>query len=380
MTDPERASSQPPGLGLEPWLRSHSDVVALAIVALGLAVRVCALRGVFVSPDETLQLQIASAPGLLGTYRESLSVAHPPLFLLVLHVWKRLVPTELGWRLLSIAFGTAFLWAAYRWAGSLFGKASALCALALLAFVPSLVLLSVEVRPYTLLLWLMAAALAVLERAFRERSPRKLSLFTLLCALCLLTHYSALLLVASAGVYAAVRIKVERLPIRFVRAWAVGQAALAGLLLFLYETQIRRLRGGALEKAAQGDWLRASYFQAGQESALAFCARQTLALFQFLFSSILPGIAGLVLLLAAVAWLAARRQPAWILLSLPFLLNLVAGLLSLYPYGGTRHSIDLAVFACAGIGRAVASLSSERIWVAIVLAILLAPAGFALAG
>src|SRR5262249_61830618 len=83
-------------------------------------------------------------------------------------------------RLFAVAFGTAFLWSAYRWAGFLLGKSSALATLALLAFLPSLVLVSAEVRGYSLLLWLMAAALLALERAFSEKSEFRLGAFSAL--------------------------------------------------------------------------------------------------------------------------------------------------------------------------------------------------------
>jgi uncharacterized membrane protein len=360
----------------ERWLLSHADAAALLLVTLGLAARLLAARAPFFGPDESLFLQIASAPDLPGAYRVSLGNAHPPLFPLLLHFWKPLAGSEWQLRLLSVAFGTAFLWAAFRWAGALFGKTSALVALALLAFLPSLVILSAQLRGYALMLWLMAAALTALERAFEEGSAWRLGLFTAFTGLSLLTHYSALWFTLSVFVYATVRAGSERSPRRFVLAWVTSQAAIAALCLFLYVTHVSSLRGGALEQEAQTLWLRAGYFHPGQESALRFLARQTVALFQFLFSTPVAGIVALGLLLGAIAWLAGRRRPSAILLLLPFLFSAAAGLLGRYPYGGTRHSIDLVPFACAGIGVALARLSAERPWVAIAVAAVLAPAGF----
>jgi 4-amino-4-deoxy-L-arabinose transferase-like glycosyltransferase len=352
------------------------DRIALAVVVLGLAARLLAARMPFLTPDEEMHLEIASVPGLLGTYRASLGAAHPPLFFLLLHFWKGVAGTEWVLRLLPVAFGTAFLWAAYRWAGAIFGRTAALSALVLLAFLPSVVLVSVEIRSYSLLLWLAAGALLAIEGAFREESRRGLALFALLSALCLLTHYSAVFVVLPAFVYSAMRIGRERPPKRFVAAWAAGQALLAALCALLYTTHIAKLRGSAMERIAQEDWLKGSYFRAGRESALRFCARQTAAFFEFLLSSPVAGLLGAALLLGAIAWLAARRQPSAILIGVPFALAAAAGLLALYPYGGTRHSIVLAPFACAGIGVALARLSSERLWLPIALAIVLVPAGF----
>jgi 4-amino-4-deoxy-L-arabinose transferase-like glycosyltransferase len=375
----DRGGEQRAGTRLAPaedTLGRRPDQIALVIVALGLTARLLAARLPFLTPDDVEHLSIASGPGLLDVYRASLGAAHPPLFFLLLHFWKTVAGPEWALRLLPVAFGTAFLWAAYRWVSTLFGRAAALCALVLSAFLPSLVIVSGEIRSYTLLLWLAAASLAALERAFREESPGGLALFGVLAALGALTHYSALFLIASAFAYTAVRIGMRRPPRRFVRAWAACQALLAALVVLLYTTHIAALRGGALERLAQDDWLKASYFRAGQESVLGFCARQTVALFQYLMSSRSAGLVGIALLLGAIVWLAARRQPSAILIAIPFALVMTAGVLVLYPYGGSRHSFVLAPFAVAGIGLALARLSSERLWLPIGLAVVLGPAGF----
>jgi hypothetical protein len=49
------------------------------------------------------------------------------------------------------------------------------------------------------------------------------------------------------------------------------------------------------------------------------------------------------------------------LLWLPFAMNYGAALLDLYPYGGTRHSIFLAIFAIAGISVAVCRFAGRRL-------------------
>jgi uncharacterized membrane protein len=364
-------------LPFERWLRDQTDVAALLLVALGLSARLLAARGSFLSPDEALHLQIASVPGVLDTYRATLMNAHPPLFALLLHFWKRIAASPWELRLLPAVFGTAFLWAAYRWARSLFGKAPALMTLALLAFLPSLVIVSAELRGYSVMLCLAAAALASLERTFEGRSAVGLGLFTGLAGLALLSHYAALWFALAAFAYSAVRIAAQRYPARFALSWAASWAVLAVLFLSLYMTHISRLRGGALEQEARIDWLRASYFRAGYESPLLFLARQTLALFHFLFSESAAGAVALFLLIFGIAHLARRRQPAAILLALPFVFSAAAGLLDRYPYGGTRHSIDLVLFAAAGVGVALAQLVGNRLWAAIVLAAVMAPAGFA---
>ena len=362
--------------GVERRLDLRARGAAVAIVALGLAARLLAARRSFVDPDETLHDWLARPDSFLELYQRSLPDAHPPLFVLLLHFWRPVVKS--GWQLclLSVAFGTAFLWAAWRWARTLFGETAALATLALLAFLPTVVLVSAELRAYPIALFFIASALAALESGLEKSSARWIALSGALFTLALLTDYLALRFWAGALAYAAIRFVRERRPAVLVRTWAVGQAAFAAVFVFLYVSQISKLRGSGIEKYAQDDWLRASYLQRG-EGALRFVGRQTVSLFHFLFASPAAAAVAGSLVLFGIGVLAARRSPALILLSVPFGIAVAGGLSRLYPYGGTRHSIDLALFACAAVGVALARLGGNRIGVALVLAAVLAPAALA---
>lgn len=374
MTPQSLASARADG-----WLRHREDAAALLLLAAGLGVRLLAARGASLSGDEALHFQLASAPDAAAVYRISLTNAHPPLFLLLLHFWRRVAASEWELRLLSVAFGTAFLGEAYRWTASLLGRAAGLGAMALLAFLPPLVSLSAELRAYALLLLLSAAALRQLERAFESGSARRLAFSAALLALAMLTHYAALRVAAAALAYGAVRLYGQRRPGRLAAAWAACQVSIVALFLFLYATHLSRLRGNALEQEARADWLHAAYFKAG-ESPLRFCARQTLSLFEFFCSQRVAAVALLLLTLAGIFLLARRRRPAALLLASPFVLAAAGGLLDLYPFGGTRHSIDLALFAAAAAGAALAPVLAKSPWPALVLSAALAPAGLAAAG
>ena len=50
-----------------------------------------------------------------------------------------------------------------------------------------------------------------------------------------------------------------------------------------------------------------------------------------------------------------------VFLLLPFLINCVAAILDLYPYGGTRHSAFLLPFAIASVSYAIAKLARQRL-------------------
>lgn len=368
----------PPGPPGRRWIRPD-HAAALVLVTLGLAARLLVARRSFVLSDETLHLYLASPESLLEVYQWSLTNAHPPLFFILLGFWRRVV--GVGWELclLPAAFGAAFLWVAYLWARSLAGLASSLSTLALLAFLPQLVLLSAELRGYSLALLLVAGALVAFERGLRENAPGWVALSAVSMGLALGTHYLAVRSAAALFAYGAVRLLGRPSPRPVVRAWVASQAALAALFLFFYATHVSKLRGGGMERHAQSEWLRAAYLQA-EDGPLAFALRQGASLFRFLFTSPAGALAALVLVLAGLAVAARERRPAALLLALPFVLAAAGGVLRLYPYGGTRHSIDLALYACAAIGIAVGRLTGDRLWVPLVLAGALAPAAFVLAG
>ena len=331
------------------------------------------------TPDERLHLQIAAAPTLGETYRSSLGNAHPPLFMLLLHIWSRIVSGPWGPPPLPALFGAASLWPAYRFARSAVGEAAGLVALVQLAFLPSLVSVSAELRGYAALLFFSAASLWAVERAggdeSRARVRVRIVLWATASALALLSHYAAVWVVGATALYGTIRLGRRALR----PAWIAANAFLAVVCGFLWLTQAFVLRGGALEAEAKATWLAESYYVPGRESALAFLLRQTEALFAHLYSARVAGLAALVLAVAGVALLLRRRSAVAVLLAAPFAATAAAGLAGLYPYGGTRHSIELALFAAPAAGVAIARATGERLTVALVLALLLLPAAVAVA-
>ena len=361
----------------ESWLRRHCDLFALAIVAMGFGLRILSAQGRSLSGDEAVHFLLVNLPGALDVYRGSLDNAHPPLFFLLLHFWIRLGSSEFFLRLLPVALGGAFLWTAYRWVVVLSGRSAALMSLVLLSFSPAMVALSAELRDYALLLLLMTAALLLFEHAMEKQSPLRIAASSVFLSLAILTHYSAFFVALVLFVYGLVRLRRERLPAGVVRTWAACQAGIGVLCLWLAGTHVADLRGSSLERLVMTRMLRAEYFQADQDRLLDFLLRQTAAVFRYLCGSATLGGIACVLALAGIVVLAMKRSPSALLLALPFLFGAGASLLDVYPYGGTRHSVFLLVFASAAIGVALSFLTARRLWPAVVLAAVLAPLSLA---
>ena len=368
-----------PAPGAPRWPRT--GLLAGALIALGALARLRAAHAPFLTPDEALHLQIAGAPGLVEVYRSSLDNAHPPLFVLLLHLWMKAAATEWTLRLLPVLLGVLALVASWLWARRLVGEVGGLIALALLALLPAVVLVSSELRGYALLVCTLAAALAALERAVDEDSAAAMAAFGLLGALALLSHYAAFRIVGVAVVYAAVRLFAAPAARRMWAAWAGASAILGILALVLLRTHVSRLLGGPLEAEARATWLREAYFDPSAGGAVSFVLRQTLSLFRYFFSATAPAVVALALYLAALVLLGRRRRAAaLLLLALPPVLAAAGGILDLYPYGGTRHSIDLVLCVAPGAAFGLARATGERTWVAVATAAALAPAAFLAAG
>ena len=135
-----------------------------------------------------------------------------------------------------------------------------------------------------------------------------------------------------------------------------------------------------MEAEAMTGWLRGYYFRAG-ETPVAFLERTTVDAFQYLFGSRAWGDVALVLFAAGVLWLLCaglfgkRRDLAGfgLLLILPFVLGMAGALLNFYPYGGTRHSIYLLLFATAGVSFLIATIVGQRLLPILLLAGVLIP-------
>jgi Dolichyl-phosphate-mannose-protein mannosyltransferase len=362
----------------ESWLETHSDFAAIVIVGIGFVARLKAASSTFLDPDEALHFYIANKASWALAYQASLTMAHPPLMIFVLYWWRHLGTSELMLRLPSVISGTAFCWIFFQWLRGFFGRTVGLVGLTFVSLLPPMVALSAQVRQYELMLLFLISAAYLLERGFAENSPGRILASSACLYLAMLTHYSAFLFAATLGIYAALRVVCLRASAKVVICWVWAQLGALSLGIFLYVTHISRVKEVTIAQAFEL-WLYKSYFHPGHAPAWAFAVARSFSVFQFLMGQLVIGdIAGL-LFIAGIILLRGNFLPQKLgpdlfqirsLLILPFVLNCSAALVGVYPYGGTRHSVFLVIFAATGISLGLTRITGARSLPGIALAAL----------
>jgi hypothetical protein len=357
-----------------PWASSRGPL--LALTGLGLLMRLWWARAVFLNPDEALHYLLSLQPSLQATYQATLTTAHPPLYIVLLHYWGALGSpysgnSELFLRLPSILAEIGLCWMTYWWLKRITNPTTAFLAFTLLLFSPALVLISTELRQYALLLFFCASALYWLDRSLMENSRAMMLASGLFLWLALLTHYSALLFALTIGVYALLRIRTSKPSPMLVALWAGTQLAALAIIAILFKTHVTKIRARGGPTALADTYLRGSIFHPADNNIAVFVFKTTIRLFHYLFSQEAVGIAGLLFFFAAVYGLARRRiechrEPTSLqlafLLAFPLLTNCLVAIAGLYPFGGSRHNSYLAIFVFTGIAIALARFSPRRSW------------------
>jgi hypothetical protein len=356
--------------GFDRWLDNHSDLAALAIVAVGFGLRLWTAHGTFLNPDEALHFLIANRASLADAYRASLTMAHPPLLIFVIYFWRNFGTSEFVLRLPSVLAGTAFCWVFYKWASQIFGRGVAFVPLIFVACLAPMVDLSAELRQYELLLLFLISGAYFFERAITANSALRMAFSAICLYLGILSHYSSLLFVATLGIYAAIRIFRRPPSATVVAAWIIGQLGAVALIAFLYKTHLSKIKGTTMSSQAFEGWLFRSYYHSGHGGPVVFLVARTFSVFQFLLGQFVVGDVAVLLFFAGIVflWRGKVSQPASrptareaaILLLLPFAVNCAAGLTDAYPYGGTRHCVFLVIFVATGLGCFLTKISNAR--------------------
>jgi len=365
----------------ERWFETHFNAAAILVLMSGFLIRLKAASGTFLNPDEALHYLLANQPSWRLAYEASLTNAHPPLLTFVLYFWRAMGDSEFVIRLPSVIAGTAFCWIVFKWLTRIFGRATGFIGLMLVTFLAPVIGLAAEVRQYALLLFFLAGAACCLERAWEENSAGMMLLSAMFLCFAMLAHYSAILFAAAMGIYSLIRMTTRRPAAKVCAAWVFGQAATLALFAFLYITHISRLKGDYASGTVHG-WLANSFFRHGHDNPLVFVIARSGGVFQYVFGQLAVGdiafvgfVVAVVLLMKASGSPAASKVDGWqlgVLLVLPFVMGAGAALAGIYPYGGTRHSAFLIMFAVAGVSFFLAKWVKQQVGRGIVLALVIA--------
>lgn len=362
------------------WLEAHLDWMMWVIVLAGLCLRVRHASGSYLSGDEATIMTPPLQHGLINVYRAALPLAHAPMMSFLLYFMTFFGNSELYFRMPAVLCGTLLVFVGYKWAAETFGKTAGLMTGCFLAFAPPLVILSATLRYYMMQALFMACSLYCLERAFREQSRKWMQLFGVCILLATLTEYISAFYLAALGIYAGVRILRKELPKPLIVEWVITQAAALVVLIIGFGTQFYNLRGNTDERFAREVWLREWYFHPESESLLHFLRHGTLNLFRYAFANsglgplmLLVFLIGIGLVLQGKVRTPMDRKWAVLLLVLPFIVTAAAGVLTVYPYGGSRHDAFLLVFMAAGISVALSALARGKAMVLLVAMALVVP-------
>lgn len=340
-------------------IRSRSKLLLLCLAG-GFLVRLIPAWFTFLNPDEVLHYFLSHQPSFASTYKTTLTTAHPPLLILLLHYWQLLGHSEPMLRLPFLVAGIAFAGLMYLWLKRVANNSTALTGLVLFLFAPALITVSSEVRQYAPLLLFAAASLYFLDRAIEENSSSIMLFSAFALCLALLTHYSSLIFALTLGIYALARFRTAKPFSHVIAAWGLGQMGALAICGFLYHSHLAKLQHSALRQEIADTWLRLSIYHPGQDRPVAFVVTRTVRLFRYFFSNGTIGVLALLIFIAGIVLLvldrgqgsgarkATPRQLA-LLLTLPFVVTAAIALAGIYPYGGTRHDILLATFAMSGV-------------------------------
>jgi len=360
-----------------------ASLFPILLLAAGLLVRLGWACWGFLNPDEAAHYLLSVQPSLILAYQASLTTAHPPLLILLLHAWQIIGHSEIILRLPSVLAGTAFCWAMFTWMKCVTDRCTALIAFALLLFSPQLISLSAEIRQYSLLLMFAACSLLFLDRAIGKASAFWLVGSFLSLYLAMLSHYSSFIFALVIGVYGGLRLYSASARRSLWGLWVAGE--LGGILLavFLFASHISRLEERNLPQQIADTWLRSSIYHRGEQNPFAFIVTATMRVFRFDFGNNVIGVVGLMLFVIGILILVRDRNSApgaykpsarllGALLLLPFVINCGLAVIGRYPYGATRHNALLVPFAVCAVSVALSRWKTRSEWIkAVVVAIVL---------
>jgi len=324
----------------------------LAIVLFGFVLRARGLSEYWLNPDEGIYYSTLTRGSFSAFWAEVLANAHPPGFYLMLRGLGYLTWDFVWLRGSSVLFGTGAIAAFYVLGRALGGPGvrgvvTGLGAAALLGFSPEAIVLSQVLRPYMLVVFLLATATACLLRYLalpepdREGSPRLLATYAgALCAAAM-SHYSAafgLAVLSGLIAFEVVGGNLRGVPLRRI---VIAHAVPSTLMVILYAWHLRASLGSELmgQALGPGGWLSEWLIDSPEAAWRSFVTFQN-----FHVPPWLRVRSGLLLLAAVAVSATARDKTVAVLAGSALILAIGGSVSGIYPFGPSRHNAWLVVF------------------------------------
>lgn len=330
----------------------YGALAALGLVAVGLILRVRGLSEYWLNADEGIYYSTLTWPSFEAFWSEVLANAHPPAFYLLLRGLGYLTWDFVWLRGPSVVFGAAAVWIFWRVGRRLGGEgvpgvAAGLAGAALVALNPNAVVLSQVIRPYALLVLLLAGGLLALLRYRVRRDDRSLMAYAALLSLAQLTHYSAFLGLAVLSVLLAHDLITGRLQGRAAAKALTAHAVPALVFGVLYLLHVRP----ALESALMGQALGPGGWLSGWLVDSPEAAWNNLVAYQdFHLSTAFRVRVSIVLLTALVLSATTGARTVALLAGSALGIAILVSAAGLYPFGESRHNAWLSVFTIPALG------------------------------
>jgi len=200
---------------------------------LGLAVRLAGITEESFTLDEATSLNVARMPLSEMLSHLLKNDVHPPLYFLVLHVWRMAGESTFFLRLFSVLVGALTIPAVYLLGRRLFNHQVAMISSLLMALAPLHIDYSQIVRGYSLFILLTVLSFFFLLRAVDRNTPHSWAVYGV-CALAgLLTHYYALPALFFQNLMAALLILVPKRSRTAWKNWGLANI-LTGVLFFAW--------------------------------------------------------------------------------------------------------------------------------------------------
>ncbi len=339
----------------------YAGYLVLALVATFVALAVRYAGATIFNPDEAEKVLAALAPDAASALRNSRSVSHPPLVVMLAHAQSALGTSELWLRLPGLLAMPLAAWWLFCWLRRLAGVPAAVAGGAFFVASPAALSAATEVREYGLLLACTTAALLSAERLVRGGGFGWLWLHGLALAGGFLDHYSTAWVAVVVETYVLLELRRRGAPRRLWLAWVAVQVALIALAAWTFFVH------GTVFTAKVGlgttdlFWVSRGFPQG--ESWWAFATTRLVQVFEFFAGGWVGGWLAIALSLVSVLVIAfGKLRPAvLVLIVMPLLLGLGLGLARLYPLAGMRHVTYLLPFVATGVGIGAAALVGQRL-------------------